>query len=56
MNCLSHFTELLVSELQYIRKRMDVTYDRQYLLYANAAEISGVIGTVAVIVGWVVTR
>lgn len=48
------FNELVVTELRYIRDRVDKIYDRHYLLYAKVAGISAVISTVAVLVGWVI--
>ena len=47
------FNEMLVAELHYIRQRVELIYDRHYLLYAKVAGISALISAAAVLVGWV---
>ena len=47
------FNELIITELRYIRSRVDLIYDKHYLLYAKVVGISAVVSTVAVLVGWV---
>lgn len=45
----------IMTELKYIRERVDALYDRHYLLYAKVVGISGVVSTIIAVVGWVVS-
>ena len=49
----SNLNEWIVSELRYIRKRVDEIYDRHGMLYARVIGISATISTVAVLLGWI---
>jgi hypothetical protein len=45
------FQQYIISELRYIRKRVDDLYNRHYLLYAKVVGISAVVSTVVVLLG-----